>query len=175
MFPERLPARLRDDRSRRAEVRVFDALAEAPAGWRVFHSVAWLSRDQTGDLRDGEADFVIVHPSYGLRVVEVKGGGIEVDGRSGQWWSIDAAGEQHAIHDPFAQAARSKHALVAKVRELPGFRDQWIPAAHWPSPTWAASTCRPARMHLWRSSSPATTCPACLPASTRSCATRTPR
>ncbi len=130
MFPERLPERVRNDRQRRAEVRVYDAFADAPNDWRVFYSVAWLSRDQTQELREGEADFIVVHPHLGLLVIEVKGGGIERDGSSGSWWSVDAQGDAHAIHDPFSQASRSKHALIAKIRELPEFRDRWVSAAH---------------------------------------------
>ena len=130
MFPERLPDRVRADRSRRAEVRVYDAFVKAPNDWRIFYSVAWLSRDLSDELRDGEADFVVVHPRFGLLVLEVKGGGIEREGRSGEWSSVDHEGKVHAIHDPFAQASRSKHALVAKIRELPAFSDRWVPAAH---------------------------------------------
>jgi len=130
MFPERLPQRIRSDRQRRAEVRVYDAFVDAPSDWRVFYSVAWLSRDQAQELRDGEADFVVVHPRHGLLILEVKGGGIERDGSSGEWWSVDEQGQTHPIHDPFAQASRSKHALIAKIRELPAFRDQWVPAIH---------------------------------------------
>lgn len=131
MFPERLSDAVRDDRSRRAEVRLYDALERAaPSDWRVFHSVAWLSRDRAQELRDGESDFIIVHPRSGLLIVEVKGGGVEQDGRSGQWWSTDAEGQPHAITDPFAQAARGKHALIAHLRETPAFRDRWVPAAH---------------------------------------------
>ena len=41
------------------------------------HSVAWQCLTD-GQLYEGEADFVIIHPDHGLIVLEVKGGGIEV-------------------------------------------------------------------------------------------------
>lgn len=131
MFPDPLPEKVRSDRSRRAEVQVYDQLAQSlPADVRVFHSVAWLARDNSGTAADGEADFVIVDPRWGLLVIEVKGGGIEYDGHTGQWWSIDATGTAHGISDPFAQATRSKHALLGKIRELPAFRDTWVGISH---------------------------------------------
>jgi hypothetical protein len=65
---------------------------------------------RSGRPGDGEADFVAVHPSHGIIVIEVKGGGIEVD--QGRWMSTDRNGVQHAIKNPFEQAAASKHDLL---------------------------------------------------------------
>jgi hypothetical protein len=56
---------------------VYEALRELPAGFVVLHSFPWLrpTRDLSGEpLREGEADFVILHPERGLLVLEVKGG-----------------------------------------------------------------------------------------------------
>ncbi len=96
-----------------AERRVFSSLARLPDSWRVFHSVAWQSL-RNGAPGDGEADFVLAHPEHGLIVLEVKGGGIDV--QAGQWFSTDGNGKQYAIKDPFVQATDSKHSLTAYLR-----------------------------------------------------------
>ena len=44
--------------------------------YTVFHSVAWQSLDGEGRPRDGETDFVIIHPTRGILVLEAKGGAI---------------------------------------------------------------------------------------------------
>ena len=79
--------------------------------YTVFHSVAWQSLDHEGRPRDGEADFVIVHPQRGILVLEAKGGTIRYDPGLTQWTSTDHRGQVHKIRDPFAQARYSKHTL----------------------------------------------------------------
>jgi len=84
-----------------------------PDGYRVFHSLPFLQETQNG-LREGEADFVVTHPTRGLLVVEVKGGAcIAYNGET--WTSTDHGGTQHSIQDPYRQAQRSMHALVDKI------------------------------------------------------------
>ncbi|MBA2278743.1 MAG: NERD domain-containing protein, partial [Chloroflexia bacterium] len=71
---------------------------QLPAEYTVLHGVTWLSRSG-GRARDGEADFLIVHPRHGVLVLEVKGGGIHREGATGQWTSRDRHGTQHLIKD----------------------------------------------------------------------------
>lgn len=97
-----------------AERKVRDVLARLPDPWWVLHSVAWQSQ-RNGREGDGEADFVLLHPSVGLLVLEVKGGGIRV--QEGSWYSRDRFGDEHAIKDPYEQATGSKHALVEFLRD----------------------------------------------------------
>jgi hypothetical protein len=107
----------------RAEQRVYVALQEQlPDSYVVFHSVAWISRLQSGEAADGETDFLIAHPELGLLAIEVKGGGVRVDYSTGQWSSVDAQGRDHAISNPFKQAVRGKHSILAKLREHPDWR-----------------------------------------------------
>ncbi len=128
-FPERLPESLLRDPRREAERYVYRALQVLPNPYVVFYSVAWLSRTNAGS-RDGEADFVIAHPELGILVLEVKGGGIAYDAVTGQWTSTDRIGEIHHIKDPAEQARRSKHALLAKLQDLPGWGNRWITLGH---------------------------------------------
>jgi len=55
-----------------AEARFYDACRDQLSNdFHVFHSVAWISRPENGETKDGEADFLICHPELGLLVVEV--------------------------------------------------------------------------------------------------------
>lgn len=95
---------------------LFDGLDDA---WTVFHSYNWLRPERSWKatpLREGEADFVLIHPEHGLLVVEVKGGRIEFHPDQALWLQN---GKQ--LRDPFDQARRNLHALVAQVRERARF------------------------------------------------------
>jgi hypothetical protein len=85
------------------ERRVAEALcAQLPKNVAVFHSYPWLrpERDlRRTVLREGEADFVVVHPRYGFLVIEVKGGRLDFDPAT-QEWIRD--GGRHQVKDPFA-------------------------------------------------------------------------
>ncbi len=69
-----------------------------------------------GRLYESEADFLILDPTRGLLVVEVKGGGIRHDPAFGRWTSKDREGVEHDIKDPFLQAQGSKHTLLQLLR-----------------------------------------------------------
>lgn len=92
---------------------VYEALRGLPRGFVVLHSFPWLrpTRDLAGEpLREGEADFVILHPERGLLVLEVKGGKPELTGRT---WSRGG----RELRDPFDQARRSRYALLDAIEE----------------------------------------------------------
>lgn len=92
---------------------VYEALRGLPTGFVVLHSFPWLrpDRDFAGEpLREGEADFVILHPERGLLVLEVKGGRPELVGRK---WSRGG----RELRDPFDQARRSRYALIDAIEE----------------------------------------------------------
>jgi len=85
--------------------------------FHLFHSVAWISRPQNGETKDGETDFLICHPELGLLVVEIKGGGIRTDYKSGKWYSTDRARREHEITNPIRQALRGKYSVLNKLKE----------------------------------------------------------
>ncbi len=90
-----------------SERRVFEALSRLDDDWLVFHSVAW--QGPRGQRQgDGEADFVVAHPTRGILVLEVKGG--EISLRDGRWFSTNHRGEIFPV-DPFGQLRHSKHVL----------------------------------------------------------------
>lgn len=92
---------------------VYLALGGLSNDYRVFHSYPWLrpNRDLTSEgLREGEADFVILHPAKGLLVLEVKGGTPRLDGR--KWYRGDKE-----MKDPFDQARTNRYALLDAIEE----------------------------------------------------------
>lgn len=92
---------------------VYEALAGLPGEYVVLHSFPWVRplRDLAGEpLREGEADFVIIHPERGLLVLEVKGGTPKLRGRT--WFR---GGRE--MRDPFDQARRNRYALLDAIEE----------------------------------------------------------
>lgn len=89
---------------------------QLPAEFLVLHSLDWVALGTSGRPRDGEADFVVFHPNAGLLAIEVKGGGVGHDPKTGEWWSVDASRDRHTIKNPFRQATASKHSLLAHLR-----------------------------------------------------------
>ncbi len=112
-----------------SERKVYDALSTLSDDWTVLHSVAWQGPRgrRTGD---GEADFVLIHRSHGIVVLEVKGGGVHVE--AGRWKSRDRNEEVHDIKNPFEQAVASKAALGRFIaerfeRRVPTCHAVWFP------------------------------------------------
>ncbi len=107
----------------RAELVLYRALADQLGSeYTIFHSVAWISRPRGSGPRDGEADIIIIHPTNGVLVIEVKGGLIRRDAAKAAWTSTDVGGVVHDIKDPFEQAKTAKYALLEKVKEAPAWQ-----------------------------------------------------
>jgi hypothetical protein len=84
---------------------VFRALqAGLDDNYIVFHSVRWIG---SSTKSQGEADFLILHRSLGILIIEVKGGYIRSADR--QWYQKNRATlVEKEIQDPLAQADTSK-------------------------------------------------------------------
>jgi hypothetical protein len=116
------------------ELKALDSQAEAkfyracrdqlPDDVLVIHSATWAYRDRLHKLREGEADFTLAFANAGLLSVEVKGGGVSFDATTGSWNSIDRAGVNHPIKDPFRQAQSEKFAILDQVKGHTKWR-QW--------------------------------------------------
>lgn len=130
VFPKVIPEEIRNDHERSSECRVYDRLVEQlDDDYYVFYSSPWLGTRPDGSEVDGEADFIIAHPSHGMLTVEVKGGRITI-GEDQQWRSTDRGGITHMIKNPVRQANDSKHALLKKLKESPAWTSRWITARH---------------------------------------------
>lgn len=95
-----------------SEVKVFWALKRGlPGEVLVLHGRRlFLPGDSRRRPREGEADFVIIHPMQGCLVLEVKGGGVGRDKQG--WYSIDRHRSKNRIKDPGKQAQQTMHSLV---------------------------------------------------------------
>jgi hypothetical protein len=114
-----IPAEISEFTTSRAERILFRELRlQLSDQYTVMHSVRWIARDG-GRAKDGEADFLILHPELGFLVIECKGGVITRDPETDSWCSENAVGERIEGQDPFLQAERSMHALEEKLLASP--------------------------------------------------------
>jgi len=91
--------------------------------WTVIHSLPWID-DSRPRLREGECDFLLLHPLHGLLVLEAKSGTPQYDGRTGQWHYDDG---KH-VTDPIQQARSGMHTLVDKLKsQAPRWRESGLP------------------------------------------------
>ena len=110
MIPDNYPT----DTQSCAERRMFDELRDGLGDeYTVIHSLPWL-HDERPVLREGECDFVILHPKMGLLALEAKSGQISYSSAAGQWHREDGS----PVKDPFAQAQGSAHYLNALLNRV---------------------------------------------------------
>lgn len=77
----------------------------------VYHSLPYL----TAKSRQGEVDFLVLHPKWGMLVIECKGRGI-ARGENGKWYR-EYRGKRQNIRPPMEQAAAQIRAVVQGLRE----------------------------------------------------------
>ncbi len=101
-----------------AERKLFDLFKKhLPDEYSVFHGLLLQAPRPGGGIYDREIDFIIAHPEYGLLCMEVKGGLIQVSGKTGEWTSRDRFGKIHEIKDPFAQIKNACYDIAKVIRE----------------------------------------------------------
>jgi hypothetical protein len=123
MIPELSEAQLHDLPSQ-AEAKVYRALRDKlPQEYIVFFQVGWILRREEEEAKDGETDFMICHPDHGYLCIEVKGGGIGFDARTGEWFSVDRHRQKHPINNPINQTLKAKYSIRSKLNEHPRWRD----------------------------------------------------
>jgi len=94
---------------------------QLPDRWVVVSDVSYSIREDSGYIRDGQADFVILVPDKGLVVLEVKGSkGVAVTSQ-GDWLLLNESGAKKKIKSPPKQATRNSHNIATKLAELLGF------------------------------------------------------
>ncbi len=122
MNPEYTDEQLRDIESA-AEADVYCRFRDQLSNdWHVYHSVTWIQRREEDEARDGEIDFVVCHPDYGLITIEVKGGGVGYDAHADEWYSINRHNQKNTISDPVGQARRAKYSILKKLQDHPKWR-----------------------------------------------------
>lgn len=83
-----------------------------PDTYKVFHSVAWLTKTERG-IEEGETDFVVIEPTGGILILEVKGGNVTYDGIADKW---ESNGEE--ISDPFGQGKKAKWCITDHLNKI---------------------------------------------------------
>src|SRR3972149_10616606 len=106
------------DTKSNAERKVFYALKDLlPDDYVVLHSVPIYHRTSEKDrLASGELDFLVAHPSMGVIVIEVKGGGITFDSKSGRWSSMAFDGSVYEIKNPYEQAKKYSFCILNELK-----------------------------------------------------------
>lgn len=85
-----MPSFIRQDPLRESECAVYDLLkCQLDDKFTVYYSRYWFGLGLDGSEKDGEADFIIVHETFGPLTLEVKGGGISYDPATSRWESLD--------------------------------------------------------------------------------------
>ena len=87
---------------------------ERTRDWVVFHSLR-IEKHIT-QFKGGEADFVIISPSLGCFVIEVKGGE-NIYAENGEWYSKNRLGIINKIHDPFDQVSKNRYSILHYLEE----------------------------------------------------------
>lgn len=113
-----------------------ELVRQLPESCLVYHSYPWLhltrsdySRKQF--LQPGETDFIVVDPAHGLLVLEVKGGTIEYDPHTHEFFRVHDRGGREKIQNPFEQAARNLYAIRDMILAHDSMRGQnTLPFAH---------------------------------------------
>jgi hypothetical protein len=86
----------------------------------IYHSYPWLRSDRNDrgntTIKEGETDFVIILPSHGMLILEVKGGKINYDDITRAWSRVLGNGDLKPIQDPFEQARRNTHYLENAIK-----------------------------------------------------------
>lgn len=87
----------------------------------IYHSYPWLRVDRNDrgstTLKEGETDFVVIIPSHGMLVLEVKGGDIRYENETRKWSRVLPDGNLRSIQDPFEQARRNTHFLEKEIKQ----------------------------------------------------------
>jgi hypothetical protein len=72
--------------------------------WDVYFSCVLSSLEDHKGLIENEIDFILYHPSYGIFIIEVKGGRIRHDSTTGKYYSVNRHDQSFEIKNPFQQA-----------------------------------------------------------------------
>lgn len=110
-----------------AERQLFSAFRDGLGrDFTVIHSEPWVDTSSRR-LREGECDFVVLHPARGLLAIEAKAGGISYEGPGKTWRRSDGK----KIKDPFLQAQSSVHVLNRRLSEkVPEWKKANPPFGH---------------------------------------------
>ncbi len=101
---------------------------DLPENCVIYHSYSWLRRDAHGNretLHEGETDFVILDPNFGILILEVKGGDVRHRVRNGkeEYYRVLPGGGERDPGNAFEQARKSMHTItkILGIADLPSW------------------------------------------------------
>ena len=96
----------------KAEERLYEPLARLDEDFSVICNANW-HVPGTGMQKPqaAEADFLIAHPDRGVLILEVKGGTITHDPKTGRWTTTGKGGQTTLKRSPFDQVQRTRYLL----------------------------------------------------------------
>ena len=114
IFPNTLDERIRNDPKKRAEVRVFDGLksSKLPSSTKIYYSVDWINQNTDSPRIDGECDFIISDPDWGIIFLEIKGGFITKD-ENNIWYQNG----RQLTRSPLQQAKISTYEIINEFKK----------------------------------------------------------
>ncbi len=104
MIPELEPASIEN----RGEKLFFEAVSRLPHSYTVIYGYRYIQHGSKETVR--EADFIIIHPTHGFLVVEVKQG--EAAYHAGQWHEVKQGGYLPLYKDPVEQARSAMYHIL---------------------------------------------------------------
>lgn len=109
-------------------MKVYESLLTLSDAYTVFYSLRWVG---IGALRSlGEADFIILHPNYGILVIEVKSG--EIEYKNGIWTQTNTKTRFSKEIHPYHQAMKSQFEILERLdRDLDGAPRPMLGHAVW--------------------------------------------
>lgn len=91
---------------------------QLPSTWTVLSNVTWAFKEESGIVSDGQSDFVVLVPGYGMVILEVKGSRevwIEPDG---MWYRRGHDGQPVLVSpSPPEQATKNMYKLVRIIEQ----------------------------------------------------------
>jgi len=111
MYPELTQDELKHLESP-AEAELYKLFEEGtPNNWFICHGVDLLIRKRGEKTTDGECDFIVFAPEWGMLAIEAKGGVVERDVH-GKWTSTSSRGTRHILkRSPLTQAKSARKNL----------------------------------------------------------------
>ena len=120
LIPTIDPSEIENPGERKIAIALIEQL---PAKVEVFHSFQWISlkahkigRTEKLKYQQGECDFVVLNPEFGILFIEVKGGSLKYNPEEYQWFRENKGKLTTLNKDPFDQVRNNMYALLEHVK-----------------------------------------------------------
>jgi hypothetical protein len=102
----------------RAEETVYHILKGFKGNWTIYHSYHWRQTHDRWNKDEGETDFLLLSPEYGLIAIEVKGGIIELEQGSQKFHQHSGNKTRVLGESPMDQVNRSVYYLRHRISKF---------------------------------------------------------